>query len=200
MIAAILSSRSSFVLAALFVSWVAVGLLVLVAANLHFRLVHLEKAQPAAAPVRTPFPHLLGKSLPEALGSGAPPDVRVAVVLSANCATCDQLVAWLWHSATSVPVALLWRDETTGDRPAVPPSIVVVDDGAAVSRALGVRVTPFALVADEVGQVVRAAPVGSVDAFAAILDDLDRSAPRHRVVERVPVPSLLRTPSSSRGG
>ena len=190
----VLSSRSSFVLAALVASWVAVVLLALVAANLHFRLVRLERPQPAvAAPARTPFQQLLGGDLVELLGSEAFRGIRVALVLSANCASCDRLLDWVRHSGSGVPIALLWRDGTPSPSPSLPPGAVVVQDGEQLSDALGVRVTPFALAADESGRVVRAQPVGAVDAFAALLLDLDYSVTQDDAAGVAPPPSMAST-------
>lgn len=172
----LLATRATFVLAALAVSWLAVLLLALVAANLHVRLARLERAAPAAAGAdgrRKPFAHLLGRRLGEALGDAAP-GVRLAVVLSSNCASCDRLLARLRETVGDTPLALLWRDATPSPLPPLPAGATVVDDGAAVCRDLGVRLTPFALAIDADGRVVRAAPVGNVDALGDWLDGAGR--------------------------
>ena len=169
----LLASRATFVLAALAVSWLAVLLLSLVVANLHLRLVRLERAEPAAAGSRQPFAHLLGRHLGEALGTGAA-EVRLAVVLSSNCASCERVLDQLRGAAGAPPLALLWRDGTPSPPPRLPAAATVVDDGAAVCRALGVRVTPFALAAGDDGRIVRAAPVGRVGGLAGWLADADR--------------------------
>lgn len=167
----LLASRATFVLAALVVSWLAVLLLALVAANLHFRLVRLERGDAAAAGrgARKPFAHLLGHHLGEALG-GAAPGARLALVLSANCASCDRVLARLRETAGDTPLALLWRDAAPTPLPPLPAGATVVDDGPAICRRLGVRLTPFALAIGADGRVVRAAPVGNPDALDEWLD------------------------------
>lgn len=166
----LLASRATFVLAALVVSWLAVLLLALVAANLHFRLVRLERDDAAAdGGARQPFADLLGHHLGEALG-GAAPGARLALVLSASCASCERVLARLRETAGDTPLALLWRDGTPSPLPPLPAGAVVVDDGPAICRRLGVRVTPFALALGADGRVVRAAPLGNADALVGWLD------------------------------
>lgn len=173
----LLASRATFVLAALVVSWLAVLLLALIAANLHFRLVRVERGdQAAGSGARKPFAHLLGHHLGEALG-GAAPGVRLAFVLSAGCASCDRVLARLRETAGDTPLALLWRDAAPSPLPALPAGAVVVEEGAAVCRRLGVRVTPFALAAGADGRVVRAAPVGNAEALDDWLDGAARPTP-----------------------
>lgn len=166
----LLGSQASFVLAALAVSWIAVVLLALVAANLHFRLARLESERPAAEQ-RTPFGHLVGRSLAEALGPRVAPGTRLALVLSSDCAACDRLLAALRRSAGTAPLALLWRDGTPSPPPPLPAGATIVDDGPGVAAALGVRVTPFALAADAGGRIVQAVPVGRVEALAELLSE-----------------------------
>ncbi|HMB54631.1 MAG TPA: hypothetical protein VKU40_15040 [Thermoanaerobaculia bacterium] len=174
----LLATRATFVLAALVVSWLAVLLLALVAANLHFRLVRLERGDTAAAGsgARKPFAHLLGQHLGEALG-GAAPGARLAVVLSAHCASCDRVLARLRETAGDTPLALLWRDAVPSPLPPLPAGATVVEDGPAVCRRLGVRLTPFALAIGPDGRVLRAAPVGNPDALDDWLDGAARPAP-----------------------
>ena len=68
MLTDLLESRSSFMLAAMFVSWVAVALLALIAGNLHRRLQRVEGS--LAVNDQTPYAGLFGKALRESLGSG----------------------------------------------------------------------------------------------------------------------------------
>lgn len=188
----LLATRASFVLAALVVSWAAVALLALVAANLHLRLVRLERAAPGAASARTPFGHLLGRDLAAALG-GVAPGTRFAVVLSADCATCDRVLARLRDTAGGLPLALVWRYGAPSPLPPLPAGARVVADGREVSRALGVRVTPFALVAGADGRIVRTAAIGSVAALDALLAAAADPAPAATpaaAVSRSPRPSL----------
>lgn len=191
----LLASRASFVLAALAVSWLAVVLLALVVANLHFRLVHLERAaRPAPEESRIPFGHLLGRDLAEALGPRVAPGTRLAFVLSSDCASCERILGELRASAVPTPLALLWRDHTPSPLPPLPPGAAIVDEGPEVSRALGVRVTPFALAADAAGRIVRAAPVGSVEALAEMLRDAGRDEPSGTPSRPSAAPLLSRQP------
>lgn len=166
----LLGSQSSLVLAALAVSWIAVALLALVVANLHFRLAHLERARPAAAE-HTPFGHLLGRDLVEVLGPRVAPGTRLAVVLSSDCASCERILTALREAMPPPPLALLWRDGTPPAPPPLPAGATIVEDGAEVAQALGVLVTPFALVADAAGRIVRAAPVGRLEALTELLTE-----------------------------
>ncbi len=174
---ALLDSRASFVLAALAVSWIAVVLLALVAANLHFRLAHLERSQ-RVEETHTPYGHLLGRSLADLLGPQLPAATRLAFVLSSDCPSCDRVLAELREAGA--PVALLWRDATPSPLPPLPAGVAVLDDGPQLSRALGIGVSPFALAADAAGRIDRATPVGSVKTLAAMLGNADRDEPPDR--------------------
>lgn len=174
----LLGSRSSFVLASLAVSWIAVVLLALVAANLHFRLAHVERSL-RERESRTPFGHLLGRSLPEVLGPRASPATRLAFVLASDCPSCERILAELRETGRGVGVAVLWRDAPQPVS-SLPSGVTVIDDGPQVSRELGVRVAPFALRADASGQIVRAAPVGSVEALADLLAEVGHGDPLDR--------------------
>lgn len=167
-LADLLASRASLVLAALTVTWIAIVLLGLVAANLHFRLAHLETKSTSGEQSRTPFGHLLGQPLGELLGSPEVSGARLALVLSSECDSCERILEELRSDAEEFPVALLWRDGDPPPASTLPAAAVPLSAGPEVSRRLGVRVTPFALVADESGRVAQARPVGSVAAWAAV--------------------------------
>jgi hypothetical protein len=171
-----LSSQSSFALAALAVSWIAFVLLALVAANLHFRLAQLEQAQPSAEQARTPFGHLVGRSLVDILGPVHVGRARLVLVLSSSCTSCDRVLEWLRQSAPAAPIALLWRDGTPSPPPSIPAGAVIVDGRPGLSSVLGVQVTPFALAADDTGRISRAVPVGNLDVLAALVDGIAQPA------------------------
>lgn len=170
----LLGSQSSFVLAALAVSWIGVVLLALIAANLHFRLAHLEHERATSAEERAPFAHLLGRELAEVLGAPVAPETHLALVVSSGCASCERILTALRESPSAVPFALLWRDGTPSPPPPLPAGATTIDDGPGVAAALGVRVSPFALLADARGRIVRAAPVGRVEALAELLAEAGR--------------------------
>lgn len=174
-----LGSRSSFLLAASAASWIAVVLLALVAANLHFRLVRLERSLPADES-RTPYGHLLGRSLADVLGPQAAQDIRLALVLASDCRSCERILAALRDVGAGAPVALLWRDATPSPPPPVGPGVTVLDDGPLISRQLDVGVAPFALSADGSGRIVRATPVGSAATLAELLAVVDPGEPLDR--------------------
>lgn len=169
-LAELFGARSTFVLAALAVTWLAIALLALIAANLHLRLVRLERAAPAEE-ARAPFAHLLGRRLDEVLGTGVSP-VRLAVVLASDCPSCSHILEELAAAPVGREVALLWRDGTPSPPPPLPPGVAVLDDGPRASRELGVHVTPFAVRADAGGRIDRATPVGSVAVLRDLLADV----------------------------
>jgi hypothetical protein len=162
-------SRAGAALAALVLTWVAVALLVLLVANLHSRLRRLESARSDGAPpaaggaAATPYGGLVGRSLAELLGDRVDPRTRVLLVLSAGCASCRRLLAELAEPSYTIPTAVAWTvppPETVVDAPVVP-------DGAQVAAALGVRVTPFGLVAGDDGRIIWAGPVTGLSTLAA---------------------------------
>ena len=157
----LLSAQASFELAALLVTWVAVAALVIVAGNLHARLRRLEQAGVSARPA--PYGHLLGRRIADLL-AGEPVAPRVLLFLSPDCPSCARLLDELAAPSRSGPAAIAW----TGDEPPPRPPAPVVAHGARLAAELGIRVTPFALVAGEDGRVVSAGPVSSLRALGAV--------------------------------
>lgn len=166
MFSELLESKSSFMLAAMFVSWVAVALLALIAANLHRRLHRVEAALTVNA--KTPYAGLLGKALRESLDQAVPAPC-VLVFLSANCKACQRVLGDLPTLSLSTPLAIAWTDQAPSPLPALPLGTIVLDDGPKVSAALGIRATPFALVAGENGTVVKASPVNSLNSISNLV-------------------------------
>jgi hypothetical protein len=178
--ASILDSRSGFQLAALFVTWVAIVFLVLIAVSLHIRLQRLERLDFERSQT-APFSHLLGKTVGEILNGSAPrPQPRLILFLSSSCPSCDRLLTDLQHSVWHTPVAIVWTTPTLDRVPELPPQVTLVPDGAAISAMWRIRVTPFALVADEGGVIIQAAPINSLDPLRAAI----QAAPK------IPVASL----------
>lgn len=162
----VLDSRSSFILAAMFVSWVAVALLTLVAGNLHRRLQRIESS--LAVNLAAPYSGLLGKALRESLGEAVPAPC-VLVFLSANCQACRRVLGDLPALSLATPLAIAWTDRAPSPLPDLPLGTIVLDDGPKVSAALGINATPFALVAGENGTVVKAAPINSLTSISNLV-------------------------------
>ncbi len=150
----------------MFVSWVAVALLALIAGNLHRRLQRVEASLAVNAP--TPYAELLGKVLRESLSQHVPVPC-VLVFLSANCKACRSVLGGLPSLSLSTPLAIAWTDYAPSPPPTLPLGTIVLDDGPKVSAALGIRATPFALVAGENGTVVKASPVNSLSSISNLV-------------------------------
>ena len=157
----LLTARSGFVLAALFVTWATLVLLLLMVSSLHVRLRRLEQgASRPAAPDR-PFGHLTGMPISELVGSSG---IRVVLFVSSGCASCRRVLAEAADPSWHTPTAIAWTD-ASGERPDIG-ELTVLADGRGLSARLGIRVTPFALVADEAGRVVQAGPISSLQSLA----------------------------------
>jgi hypothetical protein len=163
--ATILQSSASFALAVLFVTWVAIVLLGLIGVSLHVRLQRLERSGGQRIQ-DVPFRHLLGKTVDEILNGAAPrPRPRLILFLSPSCLMCERLVAELRSRSGPSPVAVIWTSADLAQLPELPSHVTVVTDGARISTSLGIRVTPFALVAGDDGAIIHASPVNSLDAL-----------------------------------
>jgi hypothetical protein len=165
----LLDLRSNFVVAALFVTWVAVALLVLVVGNLYVRLQRLERVQPVPK-AGMPYGHLVGRGLRDLLGE-ALPSPCVFVFLSADCKSCKRVLTELPSLSLTAPLAVTWVDHSPKPLPALPPGTIVLDDGPKVSTALGIRVTPFVLVTGEEGKVVKASPINSLSSLGHLVNE-----------------------------
>lgn len=154
-------------LAAVFVSWVAVALLALTVGNLLRRVQRLE-ASLSASP-GTPYAHLVGRSLREFVGEHVPSPC-VVLFLSAGCKSCRSVLGELPRLSPAVPLAVAWTDAAPLPPPPLPPGTIVLGYGPQASAALGIRVTPFALVAGDDGRVARAAPVNSLNSISNLVD------------------------------
>lgn len=159
-------SQASFELAALFVSWMAVALLVVVVANLHTRLRRLEHAGPDARPA--PYGDLLGRNIRDMLDTApGATQPRVLFFMSSNCSSCARLLEELASPSWTIPSAIVWTDETPPAQPP-PAGSPILQHGSKLSTELGIRVKPFALVADPDGRVVKAGPVASLHSLGDI--------------------------------
>jgi hypothetical protein len=177
MLASILDLRSSFMLAALFVTWVAVVLLMLVVGNLRARLYRLEQAG-FAAREGTPYGQLLGKQLGELVGE-LPSAPRVLFFLSANCASCKRVLGELAARSWASPPGVVWTDHAPAPSPALPPEAIVLDEGPRISKALGIRVTPFVIITSEDGRISKASPINSLSSLGNLAGDLVDAPPAY---------------------
>ena len=176
-----MSSEASVELAALFVTWIAVALLVVVAGNLHVRLRRLEHAGRDSRPA--PYGHLLGRNLADIL-DGAPGTTppRVLFFLSRDCSSCSRLLEELASASWTIASAIVWTDD---DPPAQPPPahIPILAYGSKLGADLGIGVKPFALIADADGRVVKAGPVSSLRSLREFAGDGDAAARRQPVLD-----------------
>jgi hypothetical protein len=169
MLMPLLDLKSNFVVAALFVTWIAVALLVLVIGNLYVRLQRLERVQPVPK-AGMPYGHLVGRGMRELLGE-ALPSPCVYVFLSADCKSCKRVLGELPSLLLKTPLAITWVDRSPQPLPALPPGTIVLDEGPKVSTALGIRVTPFVLVTGEEGKVIKASPINSLSSLGNLVND-----------------------------
>jgi hypothetical protein len=93
---------------------------------------------------------------------------QVLVFLSSNCRAFKRILSELASPAWTASSALIWTDRMPPSLPSLPSNIVVIDQGAKLSAALGIRVTPFVLVAGGDGRIVKASPVNTL----STLDDV----------------------------
>lgn len=161
-----LETRASFELAAFLVTWLAGAVLVIVAAHLHLRVRRLEQAGSSIR--ERPYGHLLGRSLSELVGTerlvGSP---RVLFFLSSGCSSCAQILREIAAPSWTVPSAIVWTAGAPPDLPALN-GTPLVDEGPRISDTLGIKVTPFGLVADASGRIVEAGPIAGPQSLAAM--------------------------------
>jgi hypothetical protein len=164
---AVLDTRPGVLLAVTVVTWAVIVALVLIIANLNVRLRRLERQRTESSETRRDrhelaYAALLGRDLATVTGE---PGARALIVLSLTCRSCRRLLAELAEHGRPAPIALAWADGRPGEPP--PPGFPVVADGPRISAELGVRVTPFGLVAGGDGRIAWAGPVTDLTALIA---------------------------------
>lgn len=169
-----LNSQSSFLLAALVMSWIAILLLGLLVANLHLRLAHLERSSRPSNEDHDPFRHVVGRRVTDLVDPPIAGGPSVILLLSSGCPSCDRRLDLLAREAPGSSVAVAWRDGAPPHTETVT-SIQVLPRGPEIVQRLGVRVAPFALSLDDDGVVIAAAPVGSDDALRQFMRSADVS-------------------------
>lgn len=178
----LLESRSSLLIAAFAVSWLATALIALVAANLHVRLAHLERTMAIDAR-RRPYGHLLGKHVEDLeAGDFVPGSIRgprAILVLARDCSACDRVLDELGRRRDRWPVSLAWRHASAASPPSrpLPEGVDVLAGGSRLAEALGVSVSPFAVVLDDAGKIAAAAPTTSWTHVRALITEAGIVAP-----------------------
>ena len=171
-LSSLLDSQASFTLAVVFVTWVAVVLLGLVAANLHTRLRLLENA----GPVRdgsAPYSHLHGRSVWPLLGDAATErHPRLILFLSTSCRSCRRIVRELESDSWPIATGVVWTDQIPAPAPAFPPHVRILEEGWRLSDELGIRVTPFMLIVGADGRTIEASPVVRLDRLERLVQHM----------------------------
>jgi hypothetical protein len=161
----IFNARVSFEAAVMFVTWGAVAFVSVIIMHLHLRLQRLERASAPVAGAR-PYGHFAGNRLDELLaGIAFAIRPRVIVALSKDCASCKRVLAEIASPLWTVPTLVVWTDQTPPVMPVMPACVMVATDGPALAAKLGIRITPFALWADDDGVIEKAAPVNSLSSL-----------------------------------
>jgi hypothetical protein len=154
----VLDFRPTLVVSALFATWLAVALLSVLVLYLQVRVARLEAGRSAVAE-DPPFKSLVGRLVPELLASEHRP--RAVVFLSTTCRTCADVLDDLKRHRWRQPVAVAWT-ETPAPAFVSRYDLPVLEAGPVIATALGVRVTPFAIVLGDDGRIRQARPVGAV--------------------------------------
>jgi hypothetical protein len=160
----VLATRASLEMAAFFVTWVAVALLVVIVVHLHVRLQRVEQAN-APAGRKAAYAHLLGQRLSDLWTIADPWQPGLMLFVSRACPTCDRLIDEMRETSWSTPLSLIYTSPAPTASAPWPRVIRVIENGAPISAALGIHVTPFVVRVGDTGVVEEAAPVSSLDAI-----------------------------------
>jgi hypothetical protein len=165
------ATRASLELAAFFVSWAAIALLVVIVVHLHVRLQRLERAT-APTGRRVAYAHLVGQRIASMwTGTENPWQPGVMLFMSRACPACEQLLADLRASTWSAPLTLVYTTAPLSAPAGLPRAVRVIDDGAQLSAALGIHVTPFAVRVGETGVIDDAMPVSSLAVLRTLVTE-----------------------------
>jgi len=159
-----LDARMSFEIAALIATWLALVFVTLIALNLHFRMMRLERDQ-AEMNHRTAYAHVHGRQLGPWFAEAGIPAPRYIFLFSANCETCKRLIEEFNSLSWTERSVIAWTDHPPPLTTVLPAAVQPVDRGARLAAELRIRVTPFFLELDEDGRIVRAAPATSLSAL-----------------------------------
>jgi hypothetical protein len=171
----IFDARVSFEAAVVFVTWAAVAFVSVIVMHLHLRLQRLERAGAPRAGTR-PYGHLAGSHLDEVLeGAACAVRPRLVVALSGACESCERVLAEIASPLWTVPTLLMWTDHAPPALPVLSAHVMVAPNGPALATRLGIRITPFALWADNDGVIVKAAPVNSLNSLGVPLNGSNKA-------------------------
>lgn len=166
----IFNVRMSLEAAVMFVTWAAVAFLSIIVMHLHLRLQRLERASAPRLDAQ-PYGHFAGGRLDELIaGTDLPVRPRIVVALSGDCQSCERVLNEIASPLWTVPTLIVWTDHTPPAVPALPASVIIAPDGPALAARLGIRITPFALWADNDGLIVKALPVNSLNSLGVPLN------------------------------
>jgi len=178
------NARVSFEAAVMFVTWVAVAFLSIIIMHLHLRLQRLERASAPVAGAR-PYGHFAGNRLDELLaGIALAIRPRMVVALSKDCSSCGRVLAEIASPLWTVPTLVMWTDQTPPVMPVLPACVMVAADGPALASKLGIRITPFAVWADDDGVIEKASPVNSLSSLGLPLNGSNKPPQTEKKLER----------------
>lgn len=166
-----------FVTSALLVSWVAIALLALVVSGLVRQVHQLSRGGAVRTSGRlgvTP-----GSRAPHSGELLAEGRETLLLFLSAECRTCADVLTEAERlaepeEADAPRVQALYADAA----PTTATTVPVIDHRPDLFTAYDAIATPFAVVVDATGRVVRSEPLGSPDALRELLADSSPSQPR----------------------
>ena len=163
----ILNGRIGFEAAVWIVTWAAVLMLALIAANLHARLRSLEAAN-LSERKQSAYRRLIGGRLQGIDDDDASP--RLWLLLSSNCSSCLTIIESLETVSWRLPITVAWTGKSD-DRPRLPNDVRVIEDGGEVAKRLNVQVTPFAFYVGAGGFIERAFPVSSIEPILQLANE-----------------------------
>jgi hypothetical protein len=152
----------TFEAAVMFVTWAAVAFLTIIVMHLHLRLQRLERMT-AARPDGKAYSNFTGRHLDELIADAAlQVRPRIVVALSGSCASCERVLNEIASPVWTLPTLIVWTDHAKPAMPPLPSTVMIAANGPALATRLGIRITPFALWADNNGVITKASPVNSL--------------------------------------
>jgi len=154
----------------MFVTWAAVAFLTIIVMHLHLRLQRLERTT-AARPDGKAYNHFTGRHLDDLIADTAlPARPRIVLALSRGCGACDRILTEIAAPGWTVPTLIVWTDNAAPAMPPLPATVIVAPNGPALAARLGIRITPFALWANNDGVIMKAQPVNTLSSLGVPLN------------------------------